>query len=140
MKFEHTVSTSASHERIWAIWTDVPRWPEWDTELVSASITDGPFALGVTGTLRPKTGPTSTFVVSEMDPGTSYAFTTRLPLGRLVVRRQLMAEPQGETRFTHQVAFAGALSGLVGVLLGRRFRSALPGVMNNIRVIAERSS
>lgn len=140
MKFEHTVRTSASPQRIWAIWTDVPRWPGWDTELVSASIPDGRFALGVTGTVRPRTGPASTFSVSELEPGTSYAFMTRLPLCRLVVRRQLMAEPAGGTRFTHQVTFAGPLSGLFGVLLGRRFRSALPGVMDNIRVIAERSS
>ena len=28
--FSHTVETSASPEAIWAIWTDVPNWKQWD--------------------------------------------------------------------------------------------------------------
>jgi len=38
LEFEHTVLTTAPPERIWEAWTDVGRWPEWDTELASASL------------------------------------------------------------------------------------------------------
>lgn len=31
MQFEHTITTTASAEAIWALWTDVAGWPRWDT-------------------------------------------------------------------------------------------------------------
>ena len=55
MKFSHTLKTSASPERIWAIWTDVDRWSAWDTELSHADL-EQPFSLGAVGKLTPKKG------------------------------------------------------------------------------------
>jgi hypothetical protein len=123
---------------VWAVWTDVGGWPKWETELESASVEGGGLTLGAKGTLRPRRGPTSSFVVSEFEPGRGYAFTTRLPLCELVVRRRLSGEGgDGGTAFTHEVSFGGPLSFLFGVLLGRRFRDALPNVMENVRRAAE---
>jgi hypothetical protein len=122
---------------VWAVWTDVGRWPEWDTELESASVEGGRLALGASGTLEPRSGPASSFVVSEFEAERGYAFTTRLPLCELVVRRRLGEDRDGTTAFTHEVSFRGPLSFLFGFLLGRRFRAALPGVMENVRRTAE---
>lgn len=88
MRFDHTVGTVAMPGDVWAVWTDVARWPEWDTELESAFVEGGGLVLGASGTLRPERGPTSSFVVSEFEPERGYAFTTRLPLCDLVVRRR----------------------------------------------------
>ena len=137
MRFDHTVKTGAAPGDVWAVWADVPRWPEWDVELESASIEGGRLALGAGGKLRPKRGPTSSFVVSEFKIGEGYAFATRLPLCELVVRRHLGEDRDGGTTFTHEVSFVGPLSFLFGALLGGRFRAALPGVMENVRRIAE---
>lgn len=87
MRFDHKVSTQAVPGDVWAVWTDVARWPEWDIELESACVEGGWLALGARGTLRPKRGPASRFVVSEFEPERGYAFGTRLPLCELVVRR-----------------------------------------------------
>lgn len=138
MRFDHTVRTSAAPGDVWAVWADVPRWPEWDIELESASIEGGRFVLGARGTLRPRRGPASSFVVSEFEPEEGYAFATRLPLCELVVRRWLGESGDGGTTFTHEVSFVGPLSPLFGALLGGRFRAALPAVMENVRAIAER--
>jgi len=129
--------TNAAAGAVWAVWTDVARWPEWDGEFESAYIEGGRIALGARGSLRPRRGPASSFVVSEFEPEKGYAFSTRLPLCELVIRRRLGAA--GGTTFTHEVSFVGPLSYLFGALLGRRFRAALPGVMENVRSIAERS-
>ena len=135
MKFAHTVETTAPPEKIWAAWTDVKRWPEWDTELASASL-EGSFALGAKGKLKPKRGPAARFSISELIPGESYAFTTRLPMCELKVRRHLTRK-DGGARFTHEVSFVGPLSTVFANLLGRRYREALPVVMENLRNIAE---
>ena len=137
MRFDRTLSTVATPGDVWAVWTDVSRWSEWDTKLESASVEGGRLAMGASGTLEPRSGPTSSFVVSEFEPERGYAFTTRLPLCELVVRRRLGEDRDGTTAFTHEVSFRGPLSFLFGFLLGRRFRAALPGVMENVRRIAE---
>ena len=140
MLFDHTLKTKTAPGRVWAVWTDVARWPEWDGELESASVEGDQLALGAKGTLRPRRGPDSSFVVSEFEPEEGYAFATRLPLCKLVVRRWLSGDRDGGTTFTHEVSFVGPLSFHFGALLGGRFRAALPGVMGNVRSIAERSS
>jgi hypothetical protein len=135
MKFNYTVKTSASPEQIWAIWTDVKHWAEWDTELQDACL-DCLFELGAIGKLIPKTGQVSTFKISQFSSGKSYTFTVALPLCKLNVYRYLNSQPDG-TYFTHEVSFDGLLSFGFGLLLGRQFRAVLPSVMENIKRIAE---
>lgn len=135
MKFRHTVETSASPEKIWAVWTDVSHWSNWDTELRDAYLM-GPFELGAVGKLTPKKGRVSTFKISQFDLGKSYTFTLRLPFCSLNVHRYL-ASRAGSTYFTHEVSFRGLLAFVFGLLLGRRFQAALPNVMENVKNIAE---
>ncbi|WP_427160570.1 SRPBCC family protein [Aliinostoc sp. HNIBRCY26] len=138
MKFSHTVETIAPSDRIWNIWTDVKNWPTWDTELEFASL-DGNFALNAQGKLKSKNAPVSTFLISQWEPQKSYTFTTVLPLCQLNVRRYL-TQNQGKTYFTHEVSFTGLLSFVFSNLLGRKFQTVLPKVMDNIRRLAESSN
>jgi hypothetical protein len=135
MKFKHTVKTSASPETIWRIWTDVEHWSAWDTELYNANL-DGLFRLGAIGKLTPKTGRVATFKISQFSLGKSYTFTVELPLCKLNIYRYLRNEPDG-AYFTHEVSFNGVLAMGFGLLLGRKFQSQLPTVMENIKRIAE---
>lgn len=135
MRFEHTLETTAPAERIWQLWTDVGGWPRWDTALVSAHL-DGPFAHNARGRLQSKGSPESAFSIVELDPGRSYTFAVPLLLAELRVRRTLAQTPVG-TRYTHEVSFVGPLGRLFGLLLGRQFRALLPGVMEQLRRLAE---
>lgn len=135
MKFSYTLQTSAPPEKVWAIWTDVANWSEWDTELSESSL-DGAFGLGVVGKLKPKSGPVSPFRISQFDAEKSYTLTMKLPLSKLSVYRHLHVRSD-KTYFTHEVSFHGFLALLFGVLLGQRFRMKLPGIMENIKRIAE---
>jgi len=136
MKFSHTLTTTAAPEAIWKQWTDVKYWPVWDTELVSANLLED-FKLNAKGELKPKTGPESSFVISQLDPYKSYTFTTQLPFCKLNVRRYLETNDDDRTTFTHEVSFVGPLAVVFGTLLGRRFRTVLPTVMENLRRLAE---
>jgi hypothetical protein len=135
MKFSHTLKTSAAPEQIWAIWTDVEHWSQWDTELTAASL-DRAFELGAVGQLTPKIGQIARFKISQLMPGESYTFTVQLPLCKLNVYRYLHNQPDG-LYFTHEVSFQGLLAVVFGVLLGRKFQTVLPTVMENIKQIAE---
>ena len=135
MKFSHTLKTTALPDRIWEIWIDVEHWSNWDTELKNAHL-KVPFVLGAVGELTPKTGRTSTFKVTQFSPSTSYTFILKLPFCRLNIHRYLTARSDG-LYFTHEVSFQGPLAFIFGLLLGRRFKAVLPGVMANVKQIAE---
>lgn len=133
--FSHTDSTSASSDKIWQVWTDVPNWKRWDRGLKEA-VLEGEFIVGTKGKLVPDRGPKSKFVISELDPNKSYTFKAKIPLGWLVIKRTLEAKA-GQTFFTHEVEFTGILKKFLGNKIGKDYREMLPGVLTEIKLIAE---
>jgi len=133
-RFHHTEVTSAPPSAVWEHWMDVRGWPRWDTELTSAQA-DAPLALGVTGSIV-SDGRTSPFEVVAFEAGHHYAYEVPLPAGRLVVERTLEPLDDGGTRFTHTVSLRGFGGWLLGPMLGRRFRAALPDVMRQLGRLA----
>lgn len=134
--FSANLSTTASPEKIWQIWTDVPQWHQWDSGLKSARI-KGDFSKGTKGKLKPDKGPASTFRIVEFTDGQSYTFATGLPFGRLYVKRYLSVCGT-TTCFTHEVWFTGPLKKWYARKLGVRYQEILPQVLQNIKTIAEK--
>src|SRR5262245_44764455 len=50
---EHSIETTAAPEAIWRLWSDVPRWPEWNADLERCELS-GPFAAGSMITMTPR--------------------------------------------------------------------------------------
>lgn len=136
--FSESLTTSASPEVIWEIWTTVDQWKAWDTGLKDASM-ETAFALGAKGSILSLEDRTSRFEVTEFEEGVSYTIKTKLPLGGLHVRRFL--EPTGDsTRITHEVWFTGLTGKLFARMFGPKFREMLPEVVRNVeRLALERS-
>jgi len=133
--FWHTLETTASPQSIWNLWTDVPNWKDWDTELKDSEI-DGQFAEGTKGKFIPKKGAKAKFKIVAFESGKSYTFKTKLPLGSLFVKRTLEQKNE-RTFFTHEVWFKGLTKGIFSKILGGDFRKVLPSVMEKIKKIAE---
>jgi hypothetical protein len=53
--FSCTVTTRSDKAHFWQVWTDVNRWPRWDTPLKVASL-EGQMKTGATGSLTTKSG------------------------------------------------------------------------------------
>jgi len=134
--FSHTDSTTATSDKIWQVWIDVPNWKQWDKGLKEAVI-DGEFIVGTKGILIPYKGPRSKFLISEFESNKSYTFKTKIPFGWLIINRTLEVK-EGKTFFTHDVEFTGLLKMFLGSKLGKNYRAMLPGVLTKIKQIAER--
>lgn len=132
--FWRTLETDASPEAIWKRWTDVPQWYLWDTGLKQADM-DGPFVLGARGVISSLEGRKSRFKVVQLEPGQSYTFKTRLPLGALYIKRYLTQE-NGHTQFTHEVWFSGLTGGIFARQFGPGFMAMLPEVMSKLETLA----
>ena len=61
-EFEHSVQAPVSRERVWALWTDISGWPDWNPGIARAEL-DGPLAEGATGSVRGAGGPASSELV-----------------------------------------------------------------------------
>ncbi|MBN8577497.1 MAG: SRPBCC family protein [Cytophagales bacterium] len=133
--FSHTDNTTATSDKIWEVWTDVPNWKQWDKGLKEASL-EGEFIVGTKGKLIPDKGPKAKFVISEIEPNNSYTFKTKIPFGWLIIKRTLEVK-EGETFFTHDVKFTGLLKKILGKKLGKNYREMLPSVMAEIKQLAE---
>lgn len=95
---------------------------------------DGAPAVGAKGALVPRSGPRTTFEITELRHGLGYTFVTRLPGARLHVRRELLDGPV--TPFCHTVWFQGPLSGVWARLSGPGFRRQLPPTMRRLAELA----
>ena len=61
---EVTRKTTATKERVWALWTDVPNWSVWDKD-VEYSELFGQFQIGTKGILKATGGPKTKFLMTE---------------------------------------------------------------------------
>jgi len=134
--FSNTITTKASPETIWKIWTEVHNWKDWDTGLKDAVMEDA-FELGAGGKIISLEGRTSKFKVVAFKTNKSYTFKTKLPLGALFIKRTLEVKDK-TTYFTHEVWFKGLTGGIFAKKFGPKFREMLPIAMENIKTIAEK--
>ncbi len=131
---EHTAYTDAPPEAVWALWSDVSTWPDWDHGLERVDI-DGPFAAGSSGVLKPRGGPEVTFTIKEVRPGEGFADETRLLLARIRFEHSVAREA-GRTRITHRVRITGAGTPLFSRLIGRGIAKTLPETLERLGHVA----
>jgi hypothetical protein len=104
-EFEHTETTSAAPEAVWALWADVGRWTEWDTSLVSVTL-DGPFVAGGKGTMVIEGQPPIGYELTEVIEGRGFTDVTEIP-GAVLRFFHVVELHNGQTRVTHRVEIDG---------------------------------
>lgn len=105
----------ASPEKIWAILTDIDKWPEWDP---SCERIEGTLALGQKVKAFSKLSPGRGFAVkvSEFTPPLKMTWTGGIPLGLLRGERTftLSELKSGVTEFSMREVFSGPMLALIG--------------------------
>lgn len=134
--FGYEATTTASPETIWRIWMDVGAWKDWDLGLADAE--GSVSGLDAKGVVISEDGRRSPFTVIDYDDGRSYAFSTALPNGALVVRRSIVGTDP--TVIRHDVLFEGEGGVAMSPTLGPIFRAALPPTVEAVADRAEGSS
>lgn len=81
-EYERTVTTTASQADVWAVWSDIGTWHEWDPSIESVAL-EGHFAEGAAGTMVLVGGIETPFVLEIVEPGAR--FLDRLTIGDLVI-------------------------------------------------------
>ena len=135
--YQHTETTNASREDVWAIWSDVPRWPDWDPATRKVSI-DGPFAAGTHGKVTPNLGPTLKFTINDFRPLENFNFDVTMPGGVIHFGHSLSDAPGGRVAATHATQITGPLAELYGRLAGPDLKRFGPLAVRGLVCAAER--
>ncbi|MFL5494620.1 MAG: SRPBCC family protein [Gemmatimonadales bacterium] len=115
-QFSTTVEIPALPDRVWAVLSDIERWPEW-TPTVSRvqRLEQGPLVVGSRARIRQPHLPPAVWQVTQLVEGREFTWVTRSPGVRVTARHGL--EPSGRgTRATLSLQYAGVLGALVARL------------------------
>ena len=112
--FSTTVLIRSTPEAIWALLTDGPRWPEWNTTVERV---EGRIAPGQKISVHVKINPARAFPVkvSEFVPGDRMVWTGGMPLGLFKGQRTytLRKQPDHIVEFKMQEEFTGFMAPLI---------------------------
>lgn len=136
MQVESRVTVSVPPERIFAIYADVGNWKAWDPDTKDSSI-DGPFQTGSKGRITPPKGMSVPMDFISVVPNQSFTVESRIPLFRMLFEHELHPTAAGTTEVVHRVTFSGALSFVLGPIVGNPLRTGLPITLASLKRLAE---
>ena len=114
--FSTAIDIQAPPERVWAVWSDVERWPDWTPTMVRIERLDaGPFVAGSRARIRQPAMPAFVWTVTRLDEGRGFTWTTHSP-GVVVTAHHTIEPSQNGSRATMSIEYGGPLGGLVAWL------------------------
>ncbi|WP_042386938.1 SRPBCC family protein [Streptacidiphilus melanogenes] len=130
-----TQISSAAPAAFFDRWADMATWPEWnaDTEWVRL---DGPFAAGSTGVLKPKGGPKTKFVITELTDRV-FVDVSLLAGARLTFHHAIAPTAAGGSEVSVTVTLGGPLARLWNLILGKGIAASLDRDLAALARVAE---
>ena len=116
MQYSKTIDIHAPPEVVWAVWSDVERWPEWAASVSRVELLDpGPLAVGLRARVRQPKFPTAVWRVTDVREGREFTWVSTSP-GAHVIGVHRIEPRAGSTRATAAISFEGPVARLVGWL------------------------
>jgi hypothetical protein len=113
-------------------------WPEWNLDVDWVRL-DGPFAQGVTGTLKPKGGPKVRFVVESLVQDKEFVDVSLLAGARLTFAHHVTEAAGGGCAVHVQISMSGPLGWLWNRILGKGLRTSVQPDLERLARVAEAS-
>lgn len=121
MHTEVTTVIPAPPEVVWAVLSDVARWPEWTASMTSVDI-DGPLAPGATVNIRQPKLPATTWTVTDVVDGKSFSWRAIAPGSTAVGEHDVISRGDGTCQVRLALDQTGPLGSLFGLLYRRLTR------------------
>ena len=129
---EASQETTASPAKVWAVWSDVNRWPEWNPDMNESRI-DGPLKLGATGMINTKSGGKHDVVVTHYEEGRSFELeSTAMPGTKMGIRATIAPNGSG-SRITQGFEPRGLLAPLIGPMMSGQILKTFNAVLGGLK-------
>jgi uncharacterized membrane protein len=114
------VEIDAPASRVWDVFTDVERWPEWTESVTRLEGLDGrELTIGKRFQITQPRLPKLVWKVTEMTPGASWTWVQRSPGGTTLARHYVVPLTEDRTLVRQEVDQRGIVGALVGLLMRR---------------------
>ena len=129
---EASLETKAPADRVWRVWSDVNRWPEWNPDMKESRL-DGPLKLGATGMINTRSGGKHDVVVTHYAEGRSFELESTAMPGTKMAIRATIAPSGGGTTITQGFEPRGLLAPVVGPMMGGMILKTFNSVLNGLK-------
>lgn len=120
MRFEASIDIAAPAQRVYEVYADVERWPEWTESVTSVEpLGDGPIRVGNRYRLRQPRLPVAVWEVTEIVPGHSFTWVARGPGVVTTGTHSVAPTETGHVRAVAALEQAGPLGRVVGTATKR---------------------
>ena len=135
------ITVDAPAERVWQVYSDVERWPEWTASVSTARFEAvGPLAIGARVRIKQPRLPAVTWTVTALEPGRSWTWENRSPGATTSADHQLTPLDDGRTHVDLSIEQRGVLGRPLGWLLRRLTRRYLRLEAEGLRRCSEERS
>lgn len=125
MAYETSIEVGAAPERVWAVLTDVERWPEWTASMQRVKTQDDSrLAVGSKVRIKQPRVPAVTWEVTELVPERSFTWTATSPGLKTVAEHRITPLGSSAVEVHLGIRRSGPLAHLVSALaagLTRRY-------------------
>ncbi len=117
MRFDEHVTIAAPPERVWAVYSDVTRWPEWTASMTSVELLDGATVLApaTRARIRQPKLPVAVWEVTAFEAGRTWTWVAKAPGVRTTALHTLVPVGDG-TRVDTAIVQEGPLGRLLAPL------------------------
>ena len=113
MEFQTTIDIVASPRLVWAVMSDVERWPEWTASVRSIRKLDaGPIRVGSRMLIRQPKFPPALWVVTAVEPERGFTSKSGAPGLRVHANHRIVPTASG-SRVTLALHYTGVLGGVL---------------------------
>jgi hypothetical protein len=119
MIIRSTVDIAAEPKHVWAVMSDVERWPEWTSSVTNVELLDrGPLGVGSRVRIRQPRLPVALWTVTSIEPERYFAWRSVTPGLTSVATHRI--EPLGpeRSRVDLAVEWSGLLARLINLVYG----------------------
>jgi uncharacterized membrane protein len=139
MRFDHSITIQAPAERVWEVFSDVARWPEWTPTVDEVErLDEGRIHLGARTRLRQPRLPVAIWEVTELVEGEYFEWASRAPGLKTTGGHRVISTPEG-TVATATIIQEGPLGWVFGKLYSRLTKRYIALETESLKKVSEQA-
>lgn len=141
MRFKQSVSINAPTSTVWAVLSDVERWPEWTASVTSVERLDGgAFSVGSRVRVKQPRLPVAIWRVTALEPGRFFTWKAQGAGAKTVATHRIDPDGRGGSAVTLGLDQTGLLASLIGRFFGGMVRRYMAMEARGLKARSEASA
>jgi uncharacterized membrane protein len=139
MRFDHSVTIQAPADRVWAIFSDVAKWPEWTPTISHVErLDEGRIHLGARTRVHQPKLPVAVWEVTELVEGQYFEWVSKGPCIKTTGGHRVTETPEG-TVVTATIIQEGLLGWVFGKLMAKLTKEYIALEGESLKKVSEQA-